>query len=77
MREEILGLKAEAKEKLEQAQNELNNERKNVEKAKEAYSNTIADFDQQIFDLQRIIANLNQEQVSFNINYNRKLYVIT
>jgi len=60
-----LQLKAASKEKLDKAQNELENEKKNLEKAKEAYSNTVADFDKQIFDLQSVIAKFNQEQVAF------------
>lgn len=41
----------------------MDGERKNVEKAKEVYADTVADFDKQIFDLQSLIASLSREQV--------------
>lgn len=55
---------------------ELENERRNVQKAKEAYANTVSDFDRKIVNLKTMIGNMRQEEVIIDVTI-RKYRVIT
>ena len=67
MKNDILKIRNETKEQLDQIHGELENEIRNVAKAKEAYTNTVADFDRKILNLKTMISSMNQEQVNLVI----------